>query len=318
MEFEIKLSNEHMDIIKLKRYQGGIPVCYCFDRAYANYTAVSSYSLHVNSPISPRIFWVVPSDDFEYSLDLLNSVNKIGMDITLIKVNLDHFKDWKGHKTTYYRLLLPILLDIDKVIYIDSDTIVMSDLTEIFNHDLKDKLVGGVIDPGGHTSNIYYKFQNIEPYINAGLLVMNLKLMRELNFTDACKRIYYQFVTEMNYGDQDIINLAAYQRKIILDDKFCRLMQINDETNDSFNLAVSNNHVLHFVGAIKPWMKCCSPKPFAFWWKFASKLNIKDLLPLEINSVQQVIFLAQALHLNGEFQEASFWKSKAIEILIRR
>ncbi len=90
---------------------------------------------------------IVPANDFNYCLNLLQSINKIGMDITLIKLNSEHFVGWKGHNTTYYRLLLPKLLDFDKVIYIDSDTIVLSDLFELYNHDLSDSLVAGELAP---------------------------------------------------------------------------------------------------------------------------------------------------------------------------
>jgi lipopolysaccharide biosynthesis glycosyltransferase len=317
MEFIYQSTNDERETVKLKASDLGVPVCYCFDKKYANFTAVSSFSLHSNSLIPPKIFWVVPARDFDYCLQLLTAVNKFGMNITLIKLNAEHFVGWQGHNTAYYRLLLPQLIDVDKIIYIDSDTLAMTDLKELFNHDLTDALLAGVVDPGGHTSKIFHHLEKQEPYLNAGLLLMNLKLMRELNFVEACKRVYFKFKDEINYGDQDVINLVAVGRKLSLNSKFCRLMQTNDETYANFEKASNENDVIHFVGGIKPWMRCCNPKIFEHWWKYADKLAINDLVPEEITSVMHVLFLAQVHDINGEFQDASRWKSKAIELFMR-
>jgi lipopolysaccharide biosynthesis glycosyltransferase len=318
MEFASRIIDDEKEVIKLQKDPSGIPVCYCFDKGYANFTAVSSYSLHINSQVPPQIFWIVPANDFDYCLNLLQSINKIGMDITLIKLNSEHFAGWKGHNTTYYRLLLPQLLDFDKVIYIDSDTIVLSDLVELYNHDLSDSLVAGVVDPGGHTSTIFHLFKDKDPYLNAGLLLMNLKSMRELNFLEACKRTYFKFKDEINYGDQDILNLVTVGRKKVLDPKFCWLMQPNLFTYSQFYEEIKKSDIVHFVGAIKPWMKWCSPKVFEFWWNFANKLGISDLHPEEITNIMHVLFLAQVHDINEEFHDASRWKSKAIELFMRR
>jgi lipopolysaccharide biosynthesis glycosyltransferase len=318
MEFASRIINDEKEVIKLKKDSSGIPVCYCFDRGYANFTAVSSYSLHSNSLVPPQIFWIVPANDFDYCLNLLRSINKIGMDITLIKLNSEHFTGWKGHNTTYYRLLLPQLLDFDKVIYIDSDTIVLSNLVELYNQDVSNSLVAGVVDPGGHTSTIFHLFQDQEPYLNAGLLLMNLKSMRELNFLEACKRTYFKFKDEINYGDQDILNLVTAGRKMALNNKFCSLMQPNLFPDAEFDKEIHNSDIVHFVGAIKPWMKSCNPRAFKLWWDYANKLSVDDLHPQEITNVIQVLLLAQFHDINGEYQEASQWKSRAIQIFMNK
>lgn len=318
MKSDLRIKDEYKEVVKLRRNPSAIPVCYCFDRAYANYTAVSSFSLHKNSEIPPKIYWIIPARDFEYCLNLLKVVNKFGMDITLIKLNQEHFVGWKGHDTAYYRLLLPSLLEFDKAIYIDSDTLVMSSLEDLYNQELDNYFAAGVIDPGGYTSHIFKHLKQSDPYINAGMLLLNLKLMRELDFIEGCKRIYFQYSDEINYGDQDVLNLVAQGKKKSIDNKFCRSLQINDETYDNFDLATQKADIIHFVGGVKPWMRCANRKAFEFWWEYANKLNIEDLKPVEITNITQVLFLAQNLDFNGEFEESSRWKSKAIQILLGR
>jgi lipopolysaccharide biosynthesis glycosyltransferase len=318
MEFSLRVVDQYKEVVKLKRYTAALPVCYCFDRAYANFTAVSSFSLHVNSLVPPKIYWIVPNRDFEYCLDLLNTINKFGIDITLIKLNTDHFVGWQGHYTAYYRLLLCALLDFEKIIYIDSDTLVLSSLDELFNHDLGENLVAGVIDPGGHTSNVFSYMGADEPYLNAGLLIMNLKKMREFNFIQKCESAYDLHKEQINYGDQDVLNLVSKGQKLAIKNKFCRSLQVNDETYDNFESAVKGSNILHFVGGIKPWMRCANKRAYELWWDYADKLQIPDLTPVEITNLTQVLFLAQSHDINQEYLEASRWKSKAIELLMRK
>ncbi len=318
MKFAKKIVDHDKEVIQLEKESAGIPVCYCFDRNYANYTAVSSYSLHKNSSIPPQIFWVVPAKDFDYCLQLMNSINKFGMDITLIKVNSEHFEGWQGHNIAYYRLLISQLIDLEKIIYIDSDTLIFSDLSELFNLDLKNNLVGGVLDPGGYTSNIFHHLKPPEPYLNAGLFIMNLALMREMNFIEGCKRIYFSFNGEINYGDQDVINLACVDRKHVIDSKYCRLMQVNDETYSNFEEARDKNDVIHFVGGVKPWMKWCNPRAYDVWWDFANKLSLDDLQPQEISNVIHILLLAQCHDINNEFQAASRLKSQVIMSFMKK
>jgi lipopolysaccharide biosynthesis glycosyltransferase len=318
MNFAFRTTDQDKEVVKLNRYNGAIPVCYCFDRSYANFTAVSSFSLHKNSLIPPKIYWIVPARDFDYCLQLLDTVNKFGMDITICKLNAPHFSGWKGHDIAYYRLLLPALLEYDKVLYIDSDTLVLAGLEELFNIDISNNLVAGVVDPGGYTSQIFHHLEENDPYLNGGLLLMNLKLMREMNFVEACKRIYHQYQSEINYGDQDVLNLVARGLKKNIDNKFCVSQQVNDQTYQNIENAIKHSYIIHFVGGIKPWMRCANKKAFSFWWDYANKLNIPDLAPIEITNITQVLFLAQCHDINEEYVDASRWKSKAIQLLMNK
>ena len=304
MEFEYRVADSDKEIVRLKRSSLGVPVCYCFDKNYALFTAVSSYSLHANSLIPPRIFWLVPARDFDYCLDLLQSINKFGMDITLIKLGSDHFSGWKGHSTTYYRLLLSNVLDLDKVIYIDSDTIVLDNLSELFGFDVQDSLVAGVVDPGGHTSNIFHYFADSEPYLNAGCLLMNLDLMRRSGFRDICTQVYKKFEAEINYGDQDILNLVAIGRKRVLGQEFCTLMQPNLVTADQFTEIAEKSKIIHFVGEIKPWMQWCNPRAFDFYWSYANKLGIKELTPFPMTDYMHLHRYANTLAISGDTEAA--------------
>ena len=87
----------------------------------------------------------------------------------------------------YKFAIAPVLTQYDKILYLDTDIIVNEDLYEIYSTDLKDNYLAGVF-------NIYYYFYkkylarllnipDLNSYINAGVMLMNTKLIRQNNLT---------------------------------------------------------------------------------------------------------------------------------------
>lgn len=119
-------------------------VVYCFDHRYEQHfgASVVSLLLHLGGPGSELCVHVVtadPSDGFQARLDRLTdrfrariTVHRVhAQDVAQVS-NLQLMKTPTGHLTaaTYYRVLLGSILppDIDRVLYLDADTIVLSDL----------------------------------------------------------------------------------------------------------------------------------------------------------------------------------------------
>ena len=78
--------------------------------------------------------------------------------------------------------------EYDKAIYIDSDTCIPGDISELYNIDLKDNLFGGCTDISCQDNEIlceYFRLNagvSIKEYINSGVLLMNMKKLREVDF----------------------------------------------------------------------------------------------------------------------------------------
>ena len=108
--------------------------------------------------------------------------------------------------SAYARLFIQDEIDSDKVIYLDCDTIVKEDLKSLWDIDLEDNYVGGVIDP----LPLYLKkaigMSIDDEYINSGVMLINLKKWREINF----RKKTIDFIEKHNYDvvhhDQGIIN----------------------------------------------------------------------------------------------------------------
>lgn len=98
--------------------------------------------------------------------------------------------------SAYYRILLPNLLpEVDRVLYLDYDTLVVNDLTSLWQSDLEGHFLGCIRDLGvtiknGWSNDLLGKYG--ENYFNSGVLLMDLALLRKYSLTS----YFYQFILE--------------------------------------------------------------------------------------------------------------------------
>ena len=87
------------------------------------------------------------------------------------------FKTTGWNPVILARLLLDKLLpnSIDRILYLDGDTIVRGDLTELWNTDLKDCVIGMGIEPTVDKKRKSALGLSKLPYHNSGVLLIDLK-----------------------------------------------------------------------------------------------------------------------------------------------
>lgn len=188
---------------------------------------------------------------------------------------------------TYARLLIPFLLrDCEKCIYLDTDTIVMQDLSDLYQTDMNLYYVAGVKDYGVQmkVQNSYiieesYSIESIEDYVNAGVLLMNLKKIRDEKIDVAFKR---QIGKNWRYEDQDIINKCCYGKKAFLPVKYNVLYRYYQRSKywkkgfyseEDMRQAEEYPVILHYTGRdMKPW-KYLGSRAAGVWWKFAKAVT---------------------------------------------
>ena len=128
-----------------------------------------------------------------------------------------HTRDYYS-KSTYYRLFIPDLFPrLDKALYLDSDVVLLGDVSELYDMELEDNLVGAI--PDGVVGSIpplaqyVRKRLHVDPhrYFNAGVLLMNLDAMRECDFLNVFLRLL-QTVTFQVAQDQDYLNVICKNR----------------------------------------------------------------------------------------------------------
>ena len=129
-----------------------------------------------------------------------------------------------------YRLLIPQILspDIDKIIYLDSDVVLNLDIIELWRIDLADKILGVVAfsTMGRDSKNdplVSNGLVRAEDYFNSGVLLMNLKILRnELETTRSGLEFLSRNPTFIRLLDQHLLNYCFSNRTLKLPAKFNR------------------------------------------------------------------------------------------------
>ena len=109
--------------------------------------------------------------------------------------------------TVFYRMELSnVINDVDKLIYLDVDTITHKDLTELYNIDMGKNYYMGY--PGHDLT--FYEFNGTRNFINTGVILINLKKLREVNATFLLKDYYHKYGTKK--VDEYLINAVFYDK----------------------------------------------------------------------------------------------------------
>ena len=120
-------------------------------------------------------------------------------------------------EVTFYRLLAPIFIPIEKVIYLDCDVLVFEDLEEMYNLPFNNHYILGNLDI--LSNGIDYLGLKSERYINAGVILLNLDLIRkDYKYYELLNM--YKYYIKFNNVDQTIINYVFYPKIGILPSKF--------------------------------------------------------------------------------------------------
>ena len=120
------------------------------------------------------------------------------------------FKGWKHRKKKitvagFYRMLLgEIINDVNKIIYLDGDTLIYNDLTEMYELNMNNLYFRGIHEILSSKTIALYKKGK---YICDGIMLMNLELIRKEHVFNKFKEYYLRFYNQgIYYGDQHIIN----------------------------------------------------------------------------------------------------------------
>jgi lipopolysaccharide biosynthesis glycosyltransferase len=176
----------------------------------------------------------------------------------------------------------------------DTDVIVLKDLTNLFSTDLEGNYIAGVKAAGyiinkDKTEKYYISIglKNITEYINAGVTLWNLDNIRRDNLTPKLLELAAKNFSSM---DQDVINVAfqgnikhlplkynlmtPYERRY--SDKtsaeYKKLVSIYKD--DSLNEAFSDPVIIHYADKVKPWNDKTSFLS-QVWWKYAKLTKFK-------------------------------------------
>ena len=176
--------------------------------------------------------------------------------------------------STYYRLMMQSVIPeiIEKILYLDCDILVRGNIENLWEIDIKDYYLAGVTDTTGKFARESVGLKKNDKYVNAGVLLINLKKWRE-NQTEEKFLSYLESKNwKVEFNDQGVINrvcnsgiklvnpqynmMPTYQRYSHKELK--RLTELDKfYTEEEIERAKREPRIIHYAGYAfsRPWFK---------------------------------------------------------------
>ena len=238
------------------------------DENYVPYLNVMLASLlHSNQNTQFDVYLLhssIPDNVMNETRDILGDCGNLIM-VNAKDIDLDEAPTTSRYpQEIYYRIFAAKYLPdtIDKILYLDPDIIVNGSIKALYNMPIDDYYFAAA----SHTGPILRKFNEIRldmedesPYINSGVMLINLKRLREeQNYNDVFE-IIEKRKNFLMLPDQDIIS-SLYGSKIFALDAFrynmtekLYMTHAPFEKELDLDWVRKNSVIIHYCGRNKPW-----------------------------------------------------------------
>ena len=222
------------------------------------------------------------------------------LDPTSVIEGYDFFVRGHFSMETYYRLVLPeVLLNYEKILYLDSDMVAETDVAPLYEEDVSGYLLAACHD--ADTAGLYNGFEKgkkaytdkvlklKEPYqyFQAGVLLLNLEEFRKRFTTE--KILRFAVSEKWQLLDQDILNKLCEGRvkyvdmawNVMVDYGGIRKNQIialaPKWLNDMYLEARKQQKIIHYAGPEKPWLYPEMDQGPIFW-EYAKQTGYYEIM----------------------------------------
>lgn len=268
-----------------------VPIFYATDENYLPYLIVSLLSLKKNASkgklykIYVLMGWVTSFaketlakyEDEDFTIECVD----VSAQMEAVKTSLQLRDYYTG--ATYYRIFVAKMFpEYEKALYIDSDTVLIGDIYQLYNHELGENWVGAVVDGAVASVPAFSTYTEktlgivAEKYFNAGVLLMNLAQFRKGDFYGKfCALLQqYKFCVAQ---DQDYLN-------VICKDK---VLYLNEEWNKMpIGGAKGEPKLIHYNLTLKPWhYKDILYQEY--FWEYAKQTEFYDLILQTLDAYSQ-------------------------------
>ena len=266
-----------------------IPIFFATDDGYIPFLAVALESIKQNASKGYKYLIKVLCNKHNVSKANIQKIYKFNdenFDIEFVDVSSKqaeinskmHTRDYYS-KATYYRIYIPELFpNFDKALYLDCDIIVKGDISELYNIDLEDNYIGAISDGSILCIKEFQDYvincigvDRYEDYINAGILVLNTKKLREIKFEDLF--ISALTLTTIDVAqDQDYINAICKGHIKYIGEEWDK-MPIRETIKEE------DIKIIHYNLNFKPWL--VSDVMYSnYFWKYAKQTEFFDYINL--------------------------------------
>lgn len=268
-----------------------IPIFFAADDAFVKYTLVALTSLKANADPSRRYqIYILQTHVSERYREAFESLESRNFRIEFVDVSAYlgrygdalHVRDYYS-RTTYYRLFIAEMYPkYNKAIYIDSDTIVLGNIAEMYDHDLGDNYVGAAPEQVMRQTDVFgtyvEKVLGIDRmhYFNAGVLLINCALFRRDKILEKFTKLLGAYTFRVTQ-DEDYLNVLCEGRVLWLSPAW------NTEVYGTLPVPESEMKIIHYIMVSKPWhFPDCRLKDY--FWHYAKETPVYGQIQAELKS----------------------------------
>lgn len=260
-----------------------IPVFLATDDNYAPFLAITLKSIFDHASDNNFYEIIILSTDIskdnEEKISALkiknSSIKFVSMKEQIEKIKtLFPVRDYYSIET-YYRIFIADLFpQYDKVIYLDCDIAVVSDIAELYNVELGNKLVAAAHEDVADILEVFRRYIryaldcNPKKYFSAGILLMNTKLFRKEAFSKKFLNLMKKYTFRVTQ-DEDYLNVLCKGRTKLLH------LGWNRGAFPLKSFDEKKLKIIHYKLNWKPWKVDCALYEDVFW-KYAAETPYKD------------------------------------------
>ena len=261
-----------------------VHIVFACNDAYAQFLAVCFKSITLSQPIVENETYTlhVLKDNFsKRSIKRLKEAIKERADIVLqihyVDMNVLQGLDAERFTAfTFLRLIIPNILpaEIERVLYLDTDTLIANSILPLFSLDMKGKAIGAVNEniPNSIEHSKRLNYDENKGHFNAGVLLIDLKQWREINATKQLIDFCVKNIKHLRLFDQDALNIIFQDNKYELPmcyNVMLSKLESNDyytsEYLDEIKEAVYRPVIIHYA-ASAPWQMDEPQHPMCYLW----------------------------------------------------
>ena len=259
--------------------QNQIPIFFATDDNYIPFLCVALQSLIDNATNENqyiiKILYVDIKEENKKKILKYNS-NNVNIEFVDLSYYIEKVKDQLFTRdyytnTTYFRLFISDLYpQYNKVLYLDSDIVVLKDVAELYRVDIEGKLIAAAPEDVIQNNKVFQEYvekvvgmASYKQYFNAGVVLMNLDELRKFKFQE--KFLYLlKTVKFAVIQDEDYLNRLCKGRVRLLDTIWNREpIPVNKGKNDDIK-------IIHYAYVYKPWHSD-NVLYQEYFWEYAKK-----------------------------------------------
>ena len=234
-----------------------INICLSCDNNYAQHLGVTIASILKNRAEDDEFRFIILdgniSDENKTKIVSLKSIHDFEIDFEKVDESLFSncpIQDWTHLSiVTYFRLVLPDLRpDLKRIIYLDCDIVVRQSLRPLFDMEIGNNYIAGVIDVAAKK---HAKRLGIENYINTGVLLFDVEKWRREDITNHIFDWISKNREKIVLHDQDILNAALDGHINFIDEKWNTFYLTRNLPQGAEKM--EHACILHYIDRKKPW-----------------------------------------------------------------